>query len=425
VLNVLESTHFYSCQVGSTNSVKQHKLRKQIAYLSQKESKAKNFVSLYVPAQTDVKQVISEIKNQPENESSDSERAKELLENAVKSVAHKLKEHREIPENGLAVFAGTYIEVGSEKEALSVKELIPPEPVTTYLFVVDDHFRLEPLREMLRDQKIVGVLALDAKQASFGLLKGEHVELIESVSSGVPGKSGKGGQSQRRYERERDMAVGHFFSRIAEHATEAFLANHVNVLIVGGPGQTKNDFLKGKYLHYELGNMVLNVVDTQSAGKEALKEIFEKSQELLNSMCGPEEKKIIQRLSAELAKPAGLATYGLDAVLATLSKGEVQVALVTDDTDMVEGVAVCKKCGNITKRIAKSGSPAINEMARLPCEKCGAINYEMHQKDIVDVLEDMASKTNSAVEVISTESNEKNQLKALSGFAALLRYKTG
>jgi len=43
----------------------------------------------------------------------------------------------------------------------------------------------------------------------------------------------------------------------------------------------------------------------------------------------------------------------------------------------------------------------------------------------VDVLEDMASKTNSAVEVISTPSKEKNQLNALSGVAALLRYKTG
>ena len=422
---VSENTHFYSCQVGSTNSVKQHKLRKQIAYLSQKESKAKNFVTLYVPAQTDVEQVISEIKKQPENDSSDSERTKELLQNTIKSTAHKLKEHKEIPENGLALFAGTYFDIGAEKEALSVKELVPPEPINTYLFAVDDHFQLEPLREMLRDQKIVGILAVDAKHASFGLLKGEQIELIESLSSGVPGKSGKGGQSQRRYERERDMAVAHFFHRIAEHAAEAFLSNHVNVLIVGGPGQTKNDFLKGEYLHYELNNMVLNVVDTQSASKEALKEIYSKSTELLSSMCGPEERKIIQRLTSELAKPAGLATYGLDAVVAALNKGEAQIALVTDNTEVAEITAVCKKCGNTTKRISKMKSQTIKEIAILPCEKCGATTYEILEKDIVDVLEDLASKTDAAVEVISTPSKEKDQLNALSGFAAILRYKTG
>jgi peptide chain release factor subunit 1 len=427
VINVVsENTHFYSCQIASTNSVKLHKLRKQIAYLSEKESKANDFLSLYIPAQSNVEEITTMIKKETDYAAFKSEREKALFQDAVKSLVHQLKQHKEIPENGLALFTGNYTDDEASMEVLTIRELIPPEPITTYFFAADDHFRLDPLRKMFRDQKIVGILALDAKQASFGLLKGERVELIDSISSGVPGKTGKGGQSQRRYERERNMELTYFFHRVAEHATEAFLTNHVNVLIMGGPGQTKNDFLKGEYLHYELNNMLLNVVDAQSACKDALKEIFEKSSELLNNMCGPDERKIIQRLSSELAKPnGGLATYGLDAVLGALSKGEVQVALVTDNTDIVETIAVCKKCGHVIKRIAKAGSKIINEIAKTPCEKCGAVTYEMHQKDIVDVLEDMASKTNSAVEVISTPSKEKNQLNALSGVAALLRYKKG
>jgi stalled ribosome rescue protein Dom34 len=43
--------------------------------------------------------------------------------------------------------------------------------------------------------------------------------------------------------------------------------------------------------------------------------------------------------------------------------------------------------------------------------------------DIVDVLEDLAAQTNASVEVISTASMEKNELAALGGVAALLRYK--
>jgi peptide chain release factor subunit 1 len=423
---VSENTHFYSCQIASTNSVKLHKLRKQIAYLSEKESEAKDFLSLYVPAQSNVEPIIATIKKETEGIVFESERDKEHFQDAVKSLVQQLKQQEKISENGLALFAGKYTDNEIGKEIFTVRTLIPPEPIITYLFAIDDHFRLEPLRKMLRDQKIVGILALDAKQANFGLLKGEQVELIDSISSGVSGKTRKGGQSQRRYERERDMELTYFFHRIAEHATKAFLTNHVNVLIAGGPGQTKNDFLKGKYLHYELNNILLNIVDTQSACKEALKEIFDKSSELLNNMCGPDEKKIIQRLSSELAKPnGGLATYGLEAVLRALSKGEAQVALVTDNTDIAETIAVCKKCGHTIKRIAKAGSQIINEIAKIPCEKCGAVTYEIHQKDVVDVLEDMASKTNAAVEVISTPSKEKNQLNAISGVAALLRYKTG
>ena len=94
---------------------------------------------------------------------------------------------------------------------MNVEELVPPEPITTYLYEVDNHFHLEPLREMLRNQKVVGVVAMDSKEASFGMLNGERLELMENITSGIPGKSGKGGSSQRRYERERDMAVTYFF----------------------------------------------------------------------------------------------------------------------------------------------------------------------------------------------------------------------
>ena len=117
----------------------------------------------------------------------------------------------------------------------------------------------------------------------------------------------KGGQSQRRYERERDMEVTYFFRRIAEHAAKEFLENHkVTALIVGGPGQTKDDFLKGDYLNYELKNALLSKVDSQSERAEAVKEILEKSSQTLKNMCAPEEKMIVQRLLSNIGKQNGL-----------------------------------------------------------------------------------------------------------------------
>ena len=203
---------------------------------------------------------------------------------------------KEIPENGLAIFAGTFVANNAERELVNIEEIVPPEPITAYLYEVNDHFHLEPLREMLRNPKVVGFVALDSKEASFGILNGERLELLENITSGIMGKTVKGGQSQRRYERERDMGIGYFFHRVAEHAAKAFLENHkITALIVGGPGQTKEDFLKGDYLNYELKNALLNTVDTQSADKAAVKEMREKSSETLKNMCAPEEKMIVQR----------------------------------------------------------------------------------------------------------------------------------
>jgi peptide chain release factor subunit 1 len=196
-------------------------------------------------------------------------------------------------------------------------------------------------------------------------------------------------------------------------------------LIVGGPGTTKEDFLNGDFLHYELKEAFLCSVDTQSAGKEAVREALDKSCELLKNMCAPEEKMVMQRLLASMGKEDGLATYGLDVVLTALKNGEAEVALATDSTDVIELVAVCKKCGFSKAQLAdkKKKLQTVQEITSKPCEKCSAVDYEVDEKDVIDVLEDLATQTNARVEVISTESEEKARLTALGGFAALLRYK--
>jgi peptide chain release factor subunit 1 len=424
-LVIEKATHFYSCQLATSNSVKQHKLRKRIAWLSDKEGRGKEFISLFIPPKTPIDEIIASLKKESDSTIIKSESIKERLQSVLKTVILRLKQVKEIPENGLALFAGVFPANISEKEILNFEEIVPPEPFTNYFYTIGDHFDLGPLREMLRDQKIIGILALDSKQASFGLLNGEHLEVMENISSGISGKSGKGGSSQRRYERERDSSIANFFHRIGEHANTQFIKNKVNILTVGGPGPTKNDFLKGEYLHYELNNMLLNIVDTQSAGKEALKEILDKSSETLKNMCGPEEKRIVQHLMTELSKQSGLATYGLYPVLDALKNGEVQVAIATDSTDIVENVAVCKRCGHTKTKIANKKTQTKQEMIDSPCEKCNGVSYEVREKDIVDVLEDLASQTDASVEVISSVSEEKTTLTALGGFAALLRYKSG
>jgi peptide chain release factor subunit 1 len=415
--------------MATSKSVKQHKLRKLIAFLSEKEGKGMEFISLYIPPNTPIAAVVDTLKAESDSVGTKSEGARNIgnrLQDALKKIIQQLKQQKEIPENGLAVFAGTFAMNDSENEVLNIEELIPPEPIPTYEYIVDDHFRLEPIREMLRNQKIVGLIAMDSKEATFAILNGERLECLENITSGIPGKTVKGGQSQRRYEREREMEVAYFFHRIAEHAAKEFLEKQkVTALIIGGPGQTKEDFSKGNYLNYELKNALLNIVDTQSADKEALKEMLDKSSETLKNMCAPEEKMIVQRLLTEIGKQDGLATYGLDSVLTALKKGEVEVALVTDNSEMIEIVAMCKGCGLSRGTIINKNAKvqAVQEMVSRLCGKCGGREYEVETKDILDVLEDLASQTGASVEVVSTESEEKSKLAALGGFAAILRYR--
>jgi peptide chain release factor subunit 1 len=418
-----KGNHFHACHEATSDSVKLHKLRKLIASLSSKQGREMDFISLYIPPKTSIDDVIVFLKKESYTDQKPNNIKNQLQEN-LKKLMHHLKQQSEIPENGLATFAGTDIS-NLEKEASIVEQIIPSKPIGKFLYEVNNHFQLEPLREMLRDQKIVGLIALDSKEAGFGIFIGEGLKLEEEITSGISGKTKKGGQSQRRYERERDMGVNYFFRRIAEHAAKLFLEdNKVTVLIVGGPGKTKNDFTQGNYLHYELKNALLDNVDTQSAGEKGVREIVSKSSDVIRDMCVPEEKRAVQRILEEIAKQNGLVTYGLNSVLESLKKGQVEIALATDSTEMIEYSAVCRKCGTPKATILNmNDSQTMKKITSKPCEKCSALDYEIEDKDIIDVLEDAASQTDARIEVISAESEEKAKLAGLGGFAALLRYR--
>ncbi len=410
------------CQIATSKSVKQHKLKKRIAYLSSKEAAEKAFISLYVPFDGTVEQTVAALKNELKTNTKLGGDA----ESAVKQLIQYLKEKPAVPENGYAFFAGIYAQNELEQPHFIIEEIIPPEPVTFFHFEVGNLFMLQPLREMLRDPKVVGVIALDAKEAAFGLVNGNRTEIVDRLTSGVPGKTGKGGQSQRRYERERDMEVTAFFHRVAEHAAKAFLEDHpVTVLLVGGPGQTKNDFVKDGLLNYQLDNVLLQTYDTQSADDAAVKDIVCKAEDLLKGMCGPEEKQLVERLMVELRKQStGLATYGLDPVVEAIKRGQADVALVTDDSGYSEIGAVCKKCGVVQQKIVGGVDrmEAMRDLISNPCPNCGGFEFELFERDIVDVLEDLAAQTGARVEVISSVSAEKGALAALGGVAALLRF---
>jgi peptide subunit release factor 1 (eRF1) len=62
-------------------------------------------------------------------------------------------------------------------------------------------------------------------------------------------------------------------------------------------------------------------------------------------------------------------------------------------------------------------------MASAPCTKCGSTDYNVLEKDIVDVLEEMAFQVGSKVEVISSGTEEGSMFNTFGGVGAILRYR--
>ena len=223
------------------------------------------------------------------------------------------------------------------------------------------------------------------------------------------------------------MELTYFYNRVGEHATRTFMdSNKITGLIVGGPGPTKEDFLKGGYLHYELQKKVIAVLDLGYSGREGIRELVEKAGDVLKDVRLVEEKRLVQKFLGEVNRQGGLAVYGLPRVIEALQKAAAEVVLVSDDLDMIRLRATCKKCGT-EKDQTVSASRKVQErqnMSAAPCGGCGSTDYEFAETDVVDVLDEMAFQGGSKVEVISSGTEEGSMFRTFGGVAALLRYRS-
>ena len=137
---------------------------------------------------------------------------------------------------------------------------------------------------MLQDDNIIGLLAIDAKDAGWGLLHGDKLEVLKETGSGVAGKHRQGGQSAKRFQKLREMELQYYFNRVAHITREYFIDIYkVKGLIVSGPGPTKEDFIKNEYLEYRLQNNIIATIDASYSGAEGIREAFAKCGDILSN----------------------------------------------------------------------------------------------------------------------------------------------
>lgn len=402
-------------------------MRRALAELATKRGRGTELVSLYVPSNKPLYEASSSLREEygtAANIKSDTTR--NHVQDALTRTMQRLKLYTRTPETGLVIFAGALPTNGLGSEVVKVYEIIPPKPIQTYLYRCDDHFHLEPLKQMLKEEKVIGILSLDATEAGIGIVTGDKFEVVDVVTSGVSGKTRAGGQSARRYERLREMELTEYYHRVARHAKRSFLEEHVvQGLIVSGPGPTKDDFLKGEYLDYRLQNNLLATIDAGYAGREGVRETLEKSEKILQDMRVVEERRLVQRFLHEVNAADGLAAYGVSEVLERLRRASVETILVSEDVGLTHLKAVCKKCGTSREKIVMREQYMSEKqgLVTAPCKTCSNPDQEIIETDFVEFVSDAAADSNAKVEVISARTEEGTMLKSFGGVAAILRYR--
>jgi len=417
-------------KIQKQDSVKLYKLRKTLDELSDKTGRGTELISLYVPPKKALYDVINQLQNEQgtaSNIKSDLTRTHVL--DALSRVIQKLKLYKKSPERGLVIFCGALPPEGGGalgSEVIKIYELEPPKELQTFLYRCDDHFHVDILKDMLKDDNLIGLLAIDTKDAGWGLLHGDKLEVLSQSSSGVAGKHRQGGQSQRRFERLREMQLNEYFNRIAQTTREYFVDIYkIKGLIVAGPGPTKEDFVKDNYLEYRLKDMILATLDCSYAGAEGVREAFVKAEDVLADFRMVEEKKLIEKLFSLINNQSGLAVYGLDDIIELLQNNVIETLIITDDTNLHRLEIKCNRCQHVRSEILERQKliPRRTELLNEPCPECKSADLQSSERDIVDYLALSASETGTKIEVVSGKAEHGVMLGSIGKAGAILRYK--
>ena len=184
--------------------------------------------------------------------------------------------------------------------------------------------------------------------------------------------------SAARYGRIRDNLARDFYRKVAEAMKDHFF-NMTNLkgIIIGGPGPTKEDFLKEGELVTSLKNKVLGVKDIGYSDEHGIDLLVEASGDILAEQEITKERKLLERFFNMLGKDKDKTAYGEEEVEKALSYGAVDVLY-------------------LSKKLSKKE---------------------------ISHFEKKAIETGVKIEMISVETEEGVQFYNLSGIGAILRFK--
>jgi peptide chain release factor subunit 1 len=412
------------------NDLKIYKIKQLIDDLRQKKGFHTELISLYIPYDRKISDVTNHLKNEiSESQNIKSKLTRKNVTDSINSLLGQLRNITEVPENGLIMFSGAIPQsntAGTEKNELYIVD--PPDRVTTFRYHCASEFFLEPLEEMLSHKDTYGLLVIGRKESAVGYIRGNTVEVVKEFTSGIHSKHQAGGQSQRRFERLNEEAEMAFYRRISDVVNDIFLnLENFQGIFVGGPGPSKEKFVKDESLDYRLREKIIDVVDIGYSGAEGIRALIEKVKDQMENIKYIREKEVMQRFMKEISNDSGLATYGLEELQRALNYNAVDTLLISEKLDIYFIKLGCSNCEYNEIRVEKEGllEKVKGEIQEENCPKCSSNSFDIVEiKTGIEEIGEIAEASGTKVEILSTETEEGEMLNStFGGLAAILRYK--
>lgn len=151
-------------------------------------------------------------------------------------------------DTGIALFIG-------EKQGMAI---LPPFPILSDCR--ERGFQTTQLKEILRKKYTVGVVLVRLGRFGLGILQGNTLKISKTSTRYVKNRHKAGGQSQRRFERNRERLIKELYGEICTKSKELFkpFEDHLDYILFGGDDHVLRNLLNSCPYLSRLENKMLH-----------------------------------------------------------------------------------------------------------------------------------------------------------------------
>eukprot|EP01104_Vermistella_antarctica_P002871 TRINITY_DN13072_c0_g1_i1.p1 TRINITY_DN13072_c0_g1~~TRINITY_DN13072_c0_g1_i1.p1 ORF type:complete len:455 (-),score=148.78 TRINITY_DN13072_c0_g1_i1:103-1401(-) len=413
-----------SADEDQDRNIETWKVKNLIKSLEASRGNGTSMISLIIPPKDQISRVSKMLSDEYGTASNIKSRVNRLsVLGAITSTQQRLKLYNRVPPNGLVIYCGTIVtDTGKEKKVNIDFE--PFKAINTSLYLCDNKFHTEALKELLESDTKFGFIVMDGNGCLYGTLSGNTREVLHKFSVDLPKKHGRGGQSALRFARLRLEKRHNYVRKVAETAVQVFITNdkpNVSGLVLCGLAEFKNDLAVSDLFDNRLKAIILKLIDVSYGGENGFNQAIDLAAETLGNVKFIAEKKLISSFFDEISQDTGKYCFGINDALYACDMGAVDTLIVYEALEITR----------YEVRNQSTGETSV--LYLLPAEEEDRANFvdpgtgaELEISSSEPVIEWIATnykKFGCTLEFVSNKSQEGAQfLKGFGGIGGILRY---
>jgi len=263
---------------------------------------------------------------------------RQSVEAAITSTRERLKLYAKTPRNGLVIYCGTIFSEDGRSEKKYTIDFEPFKPINRSLYYCGERFDVEPLKELLEDDKKFGFIIVDGNGALFGTLQGSSKQILHVIKVDLPKKHGRGGQSALRFSRLREEKRHNYLRKVAEIAAQTFItSDKVNVagLVLAGSADFKTKLSQSGLFDPRLAEKIVKIVDVSYGFENGFNQAITLSEDTLGNVKYVQEKKLITKFFEEINMDSPKIVFGVEDTMKLLEMCVVEMIIVWENLEYI------------------------------------------------------------------------------------------